>query len=478
VLIEKWPFYLLTLASTVVTIVSQVRTAAMTPLSGASPARWLLQICYLVGFYLRKILWPVDLAPMYQPPASFSLASPVIVAGVVTTGILVLGAVLAARRAPAVPAAVCLFLLALSPTFLILHWSHVIAYDRYLYFPGLGPALLAGSALAWAWDAAATRGTAARMALVVLVLGVGGAETIGARSALAHWRDSVALWSHVVRVSPDELDARAQRGAALEARGDLDAATAEYRRILDHAPDYGPALISLGMLQIQRGRFDDAVQLFRHVCRLSPRDPNFAYQLGLAEKGAGHLDLAEARFRSVLDLRPDDVPARVQLGTVLVMTGKPDEGMRLVRQAVELAPSEPGPHFGLAMIQIHLHGPDAEAMGHLAEAVRLAPDWPLPAATLAWIQATSPDSAYRDAEAALKLAARAAELTLHRDPNVIDTYAAALAALGRFEQAATSAQAAVDLAARSGDSALADSARARLELYRRHTAYVDRSHTR
>jgi spermidine synthase len=86
--------------------------------------------------------------------------------------------------------------------------------------------------------------------------------------------------------------------------------------------------------------------------------------------------------------------------------------------------------------------------------------------------------AYRDAEAAVKLAARAADMTAHHDPGVLNTYAAALAALGRFDQAVARAEAAADLAARSGDMALADSIRARLQLYRRRVAYVDRSLTK
>jgi protein O-mannosyl-transferase len=473
-LIEKWPFFLLSLASVAVTIVSQARTAPIAPLPGAGPVRPILQVCYLLVFYMRKIVWPLDLAPLYQPPASFSLADPLILASVVITGALFVGVVLAGRRAPAVPVSALLFLLALSPTFLILKWSRVIAYDRYLYFPGLGLAVLAGAALVRAWNGAGHR-RAWRVVPVVLVLVVAAALAAGTRSTLAHWRDSVALWSRVVEISPREVDPHIHLGVALEERGELDAAAAQYQGILSQLPDHGPALIDLGMLEMQRGRFDAAVPLFRHVCRLAPRDPNFAYQLGMAEKGAGHPDLAEAEFRRVLELRPGDVPARVQLGTVLVMNGRREQGIEVVRAALAMAPSDPNAHFGLAMIQLRVYGPSPEALDHLELAVRLAPEWTLPANTLAWIRATSPDSAYRNGEAALELAARVNELAARRDPNALDTYGAALATLGRFDEAVKNAEAAADLALRSGDRALADSARARGELYRRRVAYIDRS---
>lgn len=470
-LIEKWPFYVLTLGSVAVTVVSQVRTAPLVPLANAGIARSFLQVCYLIVFYLRKILWPVDLAPMYEPPHAFTFADPGIAASVVATGALVVASILATKRAPAVATAALLFLLALSPTFLILKWSHVIAYDRYLYFPALGLVVGAG----YAMGRAAACGPRTSAWLVVAVLLVAGALTAATRSALANWHDSVALWRHVVKVSPGEIDAHAELAAALEGEGDLDAAAREYRSILGHAPDFGPALINLGRLELSRGHAEGAVELFRHVCRLSPQDPNFAHQLGLSEKSAGHLDQAEAAFRRVIELRPDDIPARVQLGTIMAMRGEPDAGMELVRRAMAMAPSDPNPPFGLAMIQLQAHGASAEALDHLARAVHLAPEWPLPAVALAWIRATSPDSAYRDGRVALDLAGRADELTHHRDPNVVDTYAAALASLGRFDQAAASARLAADLATRAGDSTLADSVRVRLKLYRRHVAYFDRT---
>jgi hypothetical protein len=57
------------------------------------------------------------------------------------------------------------------------------------------------------------------------------------------------------------------------------------------------------------------------------------------------------------------------------------------------------------------------------------------AANLAWLLATSPDPEQRDAAAALRFAGQAAELTAYRNPNVLDTLAAAHAEAGRFADA-------------------------------------------
>jgi spermidine synthase len=83
----------------------------------------------------------------------------------------------------------------------------------------------------------------------------------------------------------------------------------------------------------------------------------------------------------------------------------------------------------------------------------------------------------RDGAEALPAADRAVGLTGGRDPNVLDTRAAALAAAGRFGEAVEVARAAGELVARAGADPLAAPIRARLALYRAGRAFVDSSRT-
>ena len=54
---------------------------------------------------------------------------------------------------------------------------------------------------------------------------------------------------------------------------------------------------------------------------------------------------------------------------------------------------------------------------------------------VAWFQATSPDPKYRDGQAAIRDATRAAELSKWKDPDMLDTLAAAHAEAGDFPSA-------------------------------------------
>ena len=78
--------------------------------------------------------------------------------------------------------------------------------------------------------------------------------------------------------------------------------------------------------------------------------------------------------------------------------------------------------------------------------IRLQPGWLVPLQRVAWILATHPDAGVRDARQAIELPGRAADLTHHQDPSVLDALAAAYAAGSDFDRAAATAQAVIELA--------------------------------
>ena len=114
-----------------------------------------------------------------------------------------------------------------------------------------------------------------------------------------------------------------------------------------------------------------------------------------------------------------------------------------------------------------------DALAHYRRALTLQPDWPPVLNELAWLLAAHADAGVRDPVQAVSLAARAVVLTNKQDPRSLDVLAAAYAAAGRFDQAVTTAQTAVDLLRASSSPSAAGEVSERIELYRRHQAFVD-----
>ena len=87
--------------------------------------------------------------------------------------------------------------------------------------------------------------------------------------------------------------------------------------------------------------------------------------------------------------------------------------------------------------------------------------------------ATHPDPQVRDPQLAIRLAARAVELTSHEQPALLDVLAAAYAAAGRFDQAVATANAALNLLRGADSREAAASLKQRLALYEQARPYIE-----
>ncbi len=471
-LLEKWPYLALAVTSAAITVLAVQRTWEFGDPPPLDAPLLALKACWLLGFYAGKVVWPVELSTVYASPAPFTLANPAVLAGVAGGVALSLAAWLARRRAPALLAGWSAFVLLLAPTFGILRFSAVIAYDRYVQLPAFGLALALAAALAAAWRAPGAPRPAARAALVLAMLGLALAESAGTRATLAHWRDSLTLWRHAVHVSPRVPDSHNGLGATYSELHESDAAIAEFERAIAVEPGYVDAHQNLGRELLLTGRVKAALPELGYAVTHSPRSPAAALELGLGFEAVGRLGDAEAQFRRALALRPDDIRALSPLGTVLVLEGRTDEGLAILRQALARSPNDARADFTLAAALAQASGPSVEVVRLLNDALARDPRF-LPALNeLAWLRATAADPAWRDTAEALRLSERALAVATRPDANALDTRAAALAAAGRFDEAVATAERAVSLARAANDDSLATSASRRLAGYRRGQAFV------
>ena len=124
--------------------------------------------------------------------------------------------------------------------------------------------------------------------------------------------------------------------------------------------------------------------------------------------------------------------------------------------------------LGSALLQA---GRPAEAIAELRESLRIRPHSLEIANNLAWLLSTHPDPALRDPDEAVRLARGAAKQAGGRDARVLDTFAAAQAAAGRYDRAIWYAGRARQVARARGEDELAREIATRLALYRAEQPY-------
>ena len=185
------------------------------------------------------------------------------------------------------------------------------------------------------------------------------------------------------------------------------------------------------MLSIHEKKPDEARQHFERALRSRREAPLIFRNLAMLNAAYGDLDGATAMLLPYVAAVPNDIEARLRLGMLLTARGRA-----------------------------------AEAVQQYQEALRQQPDQPEVLNNLAWILATSADTAARNGAEAVRHAERACELTGRRQALFLGTLAAAYAEAGRFDDATRTAQQAMTEASAVGQTAIVDRNRQLLELYR------------
>ena len=464
--LEKLPFFVVGGISAIITYISQSSAAPAVVAGGYGLERIPLVLCHNIIFYLHKIIWPANLSSHYAFPRPLGLSEPMVLAGVIGTCILVPLLVISLRWTRAALAGWLFFFVAIFPTIQILRFSNVIAADKFAYLPSVGLLMVVASLLGWfCRTGSAGKPMARRMAVAMTVLVLASAEAVATRSYLVHWRDTLSLSEHMLTLTPDAPTVRVMLGIALHLQGKLDEAISHYRRALQIDPSYVKAYYNMGITFRAQGRHDQAISCYRKALRLKPYHVEAHSNLGSVLSAQGKFDEAIKHFRQALQVKPNFAEVHYNLGLALKSQGKLDEAIKHFLQALQVKPDLAEAHNNLALT-LTMTGQLDKALEHFREAVRLKPDYLEPLNRMARILAMHPDPKLRDPSQAIEIAKRAAELTGHQDATILETLAAAYASAGQFDQAVTTAEAALKLASATQANELANHIRKKIELYR------------
>jgi tetratricopeptide (TPR) repeat protein len=298
--------------------------------------------------------------------------------------------------------------------------------DRFTYVPLIGLFIMVAYGMA---DLAA-RWRAPRFLLPVGAGMVLTALMICTWLQVGHWRDSASLFAHTLQVTSNNYLAQNSLGIALLAQGEVDQAISHCEEALRLRPNYAKAHYNLGNALFLQGEVNQAL----------------------------------AHYEEVLQLQPNNDKAQNSLGLALLSQGKVDQAVAHFEKSLIIRPNSPGVHNNLAFALLSQNKVD-QAMVHYQEAIRLNPNYPQALDGLARLLAMARNPKFRDGATAVQMAERANQLTGYRQPEMLDTLAAAYAEAGHFPEAIQTSQKALDLAYSADMSELAKEIESRMRLY-------------
>ena len=424
--LEKWPFFVLTIGSCIVTFLAQRQGEAVVSLAKVSFGHRLGNMPVAVGRYLLKTIWPADLAVIYPMPGKI----PALAIAMAVAALILISAVawLTRRWSPSLLVGWFWFLGTLVPVIGLVQVGGAALADRYTYIPSIGLFL----AVAFGFRELAMRFRFPPLAVVAAAVLVLGGCLLATEHQLRFWRDSETLFRHALAVTADNDIAHADLGVALE----------------------------------QQGKWDEALAEYRAAARLAPGRYQTHNNLGNLLDKMGQPEMALAEYREAVSLNPELPSLHDGLGSVLAELGRFSEAMNEFTNAARLDPAYPWPHFEMAKALLK-QGRDAGAINQLREALRLGPDNFQILAFTAHVLSADENPQIRDGKTARVLAAEANALTDGAQPFVLDALGMACAETGDFTNAQEMTRRAIDLATAARMKKL-EPLQQRLQLYKNH----------
>jgi len=108
----------------------------------------------------------------------------------------------------------------------------------------------------------------------------------------------------------DDANTHFDLGVALDRRGRLPEAIAEYQAALERNPNHKDALNYLGVSFVRQGRLEEAAEQFERLIASDPDSADAHTNLGVVFLTQGARDKAASEFRAALQLSPDHALAR------------------------------------------------------------------------------------------------------------------------------------------------------------------------
>ncbi len=349
-IMEKMPYFILSICFGIVTIVSQYSTFGVSPQSGGFYDRMLL-IFHNTGFYLFKIFVPIKLCPNYIIPEPFAFSNTSIqFFGLVTIAILMI-VLLSLYWSKVLFSGFAFFVIALLPTMTGLGFTDVVAADKFVYFPFSGLLII----IVFALDKYLNPKNPVKVTLLgLLLLVLISFESYATRNQLKHWKDTKTLYTYILTITPESGRVHNNLANIYKSQGQLEKAEIHYRKALEDRPDLSAICFNLADTLRLQGKHKLAVEYFRRTIQLRPAFAEAHYNLGLTYDAVGELNQAIIQYKKTAKLLPNSPMIQNTLGVAQARSGDLEQAINHFIKAVELAPDYEDARQNLARAKAEL----------------------------------------------------------------------------------------------------------------------------
>lgn len=291
-------------------------------------------------FYLKKLIYPQELSPVYHTNAFLPAGeSPMLfIAPLVILAVTVFCLYEWWRGRSYWIAAWGVFLLFLTPTFLGLLSGIQPVADRYTYAASIGLCVLAGGGVERIFRTInrSILDAKGKMILAVCVVSLS-LLSYKSMQQIKVWSDPMKLWTYVIPRAPFPL-----------------------------------AYNNMGMIQLEREMYDEAIASFEKAVQLRPAYGEAWCNMGIALNKMGEYEMAMQTYRKAIEVEPDHLDSYINLGTEYLNKNMPDSAIAIYQRAITIDPTFAAAYYNIGLVRMQ-QGRYSDAVSYHQRALAFAP---------------------------------------------------------------------------------------------------------
>ncbi len=340
---EKIPFFVLSAASCVATILAQKE--AFAPIRAVPLQERLANAVVAYVEYIGQAIYPAHLAVLY-PYSEGGLSVARVILALLFLLIVSVIFFLCRKAYPFALTGWLWFVGMLVPMIGIVQVGSQPRADRYTYLPEIGLYIL----VTWGAMELLKSWRHKREVLAVAALVIIGVFVTFSYFQTSYWLNSETLWRHTVDVTSRNYIAHNNLGGTLLERGQLNEAIAHYRRALEIKPDVAQVQSNLGNALVREGNVEEAIAHLQKALQIDPAYAEAYNHMGSALMKKGQAGEAIGYYQKAVQLNTNYAEAYNNLGVAFLRNGQVDEAIAHYRKAVAINPGSAEMHYNLGNV--------------------------------------------------------------------------------------------------------------------------------
>ncbi len=366
--IEKIPFFALSVASSVITFLVQLSGSAVVHINALPLKDRIANVFLSYARYIGKIFWPQNLAAFYPFDvnrfAFWQVAICVLLLLVISIFVIRFG-----RNQKYLPVGWFWFVVTLVPVIGLVQVGGQAFADRYTYIPYIGLFIMIAWGLPELLSKWSQRKTALGLSMIISLTALG----ICTYQQVSHWNNSFTLFSHAIEATQNNYIAYNNLGVTYNSVGRYQDAIDAYKQALTIKPDYAETHFNLGATYGELGRFQDAIESYEQTIKIKPDSAKAYMNLGVTCYKLGRRQDAIKNYKQALRIKPDYAEVYYNFGIICYELGRHEDEIKAYKRAVKIKPDYAEAYFNLGVACGEL-GRRQDAIEAYKQTIKIKPD--------------------------------------------------------------------------------------------------------